>query len=53
MDGTLRLWDARAGQELRRFEGHAAILSVACGPDGRHALTGGDHHAVRVWRLPG
>ncbi len=40
-DGTVRLWDARSGGEVRRFEGHnAPVRSVAFSPEGGFALSG-------------
>lgn len=47
-DGTTRLWNVHAGQELRR-------LNVCCQamftPDGRYLLTAGDG-VLRVWGIP-
>jgi WD40 repeat protein len=47
-DGTTRLWNVHAGQELRR-------LNVCCQaqftPDGRYLVTAGDG-VLRVWGIP-
>jgi WD40 repeat protein/beta-lactamase regulating signal transducer with metallopeptidase domain len=51
-DGTLRLWDATTGQELRRFGAPGEqFIGLAYSPDGRRALTGSDTGAVRIWDL--
>lgn len=45
---TARLWDAAAGKEVRRFEGHSNdIASVTFSPDGRFVMTLSE--AVRLW----
>ena len=47
---TARLWDARNGQELRVFTGHAApVDSVAFNSTGTSILTGSD--IVRLWSI--
>lgn len=52
-DGTVRLWDAGAGGEVRRFDGDdSPVRSVAFSPDGGFALSGGEDGVVLLWRLP-
>ncbi|MBI4772067.1 MAG: PD40 domain-containing protein, partial [Chloroflexi bacterium] len=49
-DGTARLWDVRAGEQLRAFEGHSdAVNGVAFAPDGKTILTGSSDGAARLW----
>jgi len=52
-DGTLRLWDAADGRELKRAQvsGKAHVVSLAVSPDGRWLLTGDDQSRVSLWNL--
>ncbi len=48
LDGTMRLWDAEVGQEVRRVGDNVGFLrSVAFSPDGKRAVSGGGG-AVRI-----
>jgi WD40 repeat protein len=52
IDDTLRLWDLATGKCVRTFEVHAeSVESVAIGPDGRWALSGGADNMLRQWDL--
>ena len=52
-DASIRFWDLRSGEEIRRFSiQDAPVRSVAFSPDGGFALSGGDDGVVRLWRLP-
>jgi WD40 repeat protein len=52
-DGTVRLWDAADGGELRCCEGHSAgVRAVALAPDGQAAFSGSADGSVRCWPLP-
>nr|WP_320013994.1 caspase family protein [uncultured Desulfobacter sp.] len=49
-DNTVRLWNARTGQEIRRFAGHIEVVrSVALSPDGALLLTGSADQTARLW----
>jgi WD40 repeat protein len=56
MDGTIRLWDLEAGEEVLVLRGHESwVYAVAFSPDGSLLASGGGRESgagvgVRVWR---
>lgn len=49
-DRTVGLWEARTGQEVRVFRGHAWLSEcVAFSPDGRRLVAGALDGSVRIW----
>jgi WD40 repeat protein len=50
--GSIRLWDAAAGQAIKVLTGHTGwVERIAWSPDGRAILSGGSYHdyTVRIW----
>jgi WD40 repeat protein len=52
-DGTVRVWDARWGQETLTLKGIARfVMSVSWSPDGERIAAGRYDGTVRVWYAP-
>src|SRR5262249_36276199 len=48
--GFVRLWRAKTGQELRKWQGHKdSATSAAFSPDARYLASGGFDAKVKVW----
>ncbi len=49
-DGTLKLWAAESGKEIRTFKGHKDyVRSVRFSPDGSRFLSGSDDQTIKMW----
>ena len=49
-DKTVKLWDARTGQELRTLRGHAEkVTSVAFAADGQVLASASDDGTIKLW----
>jgi RNA polymerase sigma factor (sigma-70 family) len=52
LKGTIRLWDAETGQELRVLSGHTgAAASLAFSPDGKTLASGSWDRSIRLWEV--
>ncbi|MDE2505823.1 MAG: WD40 repeat domain-containing protein, partial [Planctomycetota bacterium] len=52
-DNTVRLWNASARKELRRYDGHTGlVLAVAIAPDGKRILSGSLDKTAKIWLYP-
>ncbi|MGH6922916.1 MAG: caspase family protein [Propylenella sp.] len=51
-DSQVRVWDVESGTLLRIIRAHSGFArSVAVGPDGQTAFSGGDDGSVKFWNL--
>jgi hypothetical protein len=49
-DKTIKLWDARTGEERRTLEGHLSrVSSVAYSPDGKTLASGSGDKTIKLW----
>ncbi len=48
-DGTVRIWDAHSGRELRRFPHEREVGELAVSPDGKWIAVGCDGGHLYVW----
>ncbi len=49
-DGTVKVWDAAAGQPELTLTGHTrAVFGVAVSGDGKHIVSGSHDHTLKVW----
>lgn len=51
-DKTVRIWNAKTGQQEHVFKGHAnEVMSIACSADGTRVISGGADGWILVWDL--
>jgi WD40 repeat protein/DNA-binding SARP family transcriptional activator len=49
-DGTVRIWDALTGSELRVLRGHTDLVNAVFSADGKYILTASRDKTIRVWQ---
>src|SRR5205807_6266696 len=53
-DGKVFLFNARTGERLREFEGHASdVRAIAASPDGKYLVSVSADKTVRLWPVQG
>jgi guanine nucleotide-binding protein subunit beta-2-like 1 protein len=53
-DSTIRLWDLRKGQTIKRFVSHSRdVLAVSFSPDNRQIASGGRDKNLKIWNTVG
>jgi WD40 repeat protein len=53
-EGSIRLWDASEGKQVKLFQGHKdAVQSLAFSPDGKTLVSGGHDETVQMWNAVG
>jgi len=51
-DNAIRLWDVRAGRQIKSLVGHTGyLLSVVFSPDGKTLASGSFDKSVRLWNV--
>ena len=51
-DGTVRLWDARSGRELKMLgSATAEVQSIVYSPDGSMLAVAGEDKIIRIWEV--
>jgi WD40 repeat protein/serine/threonine protein kinase len=51
-DGTVRLWDATAGQQLQVIAAGGKLWAAAFSPDGSRFALAGDDGVPQIWTMP-
>jgi WD40 repeat protein len=50
--GTIRLWEAETGREVRGFDGHTGVInSVAFSHDGKYMISASTDATARLWKV--
>mmetsp|Transcript_9653 Transcript_9653/g.40418 ORF Transcript_9653/g.40418 Transcript_9653/m.40418 type:complete len:311 (-) Transcript_9653:111-1043(-) len=50
-DGTVKIWDVRAGGHQREYESRGAVTTAALHPNGTELISGDENGNIRVWDL--
>ncbi|MBD2535023.1 trypsin-like peptidase domain-containing protein [Nostoc flagelliforme FACHB-838] len=52
LDGTIKIWNVRTGQEITTLQGHSSsVRSVAFSPDGKTLASGDWRRTIKIWNV--
>ncbi|MCA9264121.1 MAG: hypothetical protein KDA60_09755, partial [Planctomycetales bacterium] len=50
-DGSVKLWDANSGNQMRVFAHGSPVVSASVSPDGSRLLSSGEDRSIKLWNV--